>query len=59
MTVKKMSKMSNLILTKLYQCNNKKLTNLFKCYIRPILEYGYLIYLIEYVQRNFTYAFMV
>ena len=43
--------------------NNKILTNLFKCCVRPILEYGsiifssrcvYLIDLIEHVQRNFT-----
>ena len=55
--------MSNLILANLYQCNNKILTKLFKCYVRPILEYGsiifsphsiYLINLIEHVQRNFT-----
>ena len=55
--------MSNLILANFYQCNNKILTNLFKCYVRPILEYGsiifsprciYLIDLIEHVQRNFT-----
>ena len=55
--------MFNLILANLYQCNSKILTNLLKCYVRPILEYGsiifsphciYLIDLIEHVQRNFT-----
>ena len=55
--------MSNLILANLYQCYNKIPTNLYNCYVRPILEYGniifspyciYLIDLIKHVQRNFT-----
>ena len=55
--------MSNLILSNFYQCNNSVLLQLFKCYERPILEYGsvifsphyvYLVELIEHVQHNFT-----
>jgi hypothetical protein len=61
--IKKASIMSNLILTNLYQCDNNVLIQLFKCYVRPILEYGnvifsphnvYLVNAIEHVQRNFT-----
>jgi hypothetical protein len=61
--VKKASKMCNIILTNLQYCNNNVLVQLFKCYVRPILEYGsiifsphciYLVDTIEHVQRNFT-----
>ena len=61
--VKRASKVSNLILSNFYQCNNSVLLQLFKCYVRPILEYGsiifsphyvYLVELIEHLQHNFT-----
>ena len=61
--VKKACKMCNIILTNFKHVNNCTLTDLYKCYVRPILEYVsvvwlphhvYLIDLIENVQRNFT-----
>ena len=61
--VKKVCKMCNIILTNFKHLNNCTLTDLYKCYVRPILEYVsvvwsphhvYLIDLIENVQRNFT-----
>ena len=62
-TVKKACKMCNIILTNFKHVNNCTLTDLYKCNVRPILEYEsvlwsphhvYLIDLIENVQRNFT-----
>ena len=55
--------MCSIILTNFKLVNNCTLTDLYKCYVRPILEYVsvvwsphhvYLIDLIENVQRNFT-----
>ena len=42
--VKRASKMSNLILLNFYQCNNSVLLQLFKFYVRPILEYDSVIF---------------
>ena len=62
-TVKKAFKMCNIILTNFKHVNNCTLTDLYKCYVRRILEHVsvvwsshhvYLIDLIENVQRNFT-----
>ena len=62
-TVKKACKMCNSILLNFKHVNNCILTDLYKCYVTPILEYVpvvwlpnhvYLIDLIENVQRNFT-----
>ena len=62
-TVKKACKMCNIILMNFKHFNNCTLTDLYKCYVRPILEYVsvvwsphhiYLIDLIENVQRKFT-----
>ena len=62
-TVKKSCKMCNIILMNFKHVNIFTLIDLFKCYVRPILEYVsviwsphhiYLIDLIENVQRNFT-----
>ena len=61
-TVKKACKMCNIILTNFKHINNCMLTDLYKCYVRPILEYVsvvwsphhvYLIDLFENVQHNF------
>ena len=62
-TIKKACKMCNVILTNFKHVNNFTLTDLYKFYVRSILEYVsvvwspyhvYLIDLIENVQRNFT-----
>ena len=61
--LKKVCKMCNIILANFKHVNNCTLTDLYRCYVRPILEYVsvvwsphhvYLINLIENVQRNFT-----
>ena len=60
--VKKACKICNIILRSFKNVNNCTLTDLYKYYVRPILEYVsvvwsphhvYLIDLIENVQRNF------
>ena len=62
-TVKKACKMCNINLTNFKHVNNCTLTDLYKCYVKPILEYVsvvwsphhiYPIDLIENVQRDFT-----
>ena len=60
---KKACKMCNIIFTNFKNINNCTLTDQYKCYVRPILEYVsvvwspnhvYLMDLIENIQRNFT-----
>ena len=61
--VKKGYNFSNMILSNIKGANTETYISLFKCYVRPILKYGAVIYMphymslidaIENVQRNFT-----
>ena len=54
---------NNMILSSIEGANIETYTSLFKCYVWPILEYGYVVYMprylylfdaIEKVQRNYT-----
>ena len=66
--VKKGYNFSNMILSNNKSANIETYIYLFKCYVRPILEYGAVIYMphymylidaIEKVQRNFTKKLLV
>jgi hypothetical protein len=61
--VNKASRMCTLILNNVQNVNNFVLIRLFKCFVRPLLEYASVVYsphhvglidLIENVQRKFT-----